>query len=164
MDVSTMSIWPWRLYRHGRVDELPWPCRLMWYGHVDSVGMAMSLTAVRLCGTMRLINEQENSLSYALTPNLGRPAKSVTVKRYSAQMKSTGTFGDAELQESLASESRRRSSSRRISSRSSAGSGNCRPRDATDSWSRRAAGWAANTGSLRRAARSRFGNHMMIEK
>ena len=77
----------------------------MWYGHVDSIGMAMSLTAVRLYGSMRLMNEQENTLSYALTPNLGRPAKSVGVGRYSAQMKSTGTFGDAELQEALAGES-----------------------------------------------------------
>ena len=49
--------------------------------------------------------EQENTLSYALTPNLGRSAKSVAVKRYSAQMKSTGTFGDAELQEALATAS-----------------------------------------------------------
>ena len=39
---------------------------------------------------------------YALTPNLGRSAKSATVRRYSAQMKSTGTVGDAELQEALA--------------------------------------------------------------
>ena len=51
------------------------------------------------------MNEQENTLSYELTPNFGRPAKSVTVIRYSAQMKSTGTFGDAELQEALAGES-----------------------------------------------------------
>ena len=67
--------------------------------------MAMSLTSARLYDRMRLMNEQENTLSYALTPNLGRSAKSVTVKRYSAQMKSTGTFGDAELQEALAGES-----------------------------------------------------------
>ena len=52
------------------------------------------------------MSEQGNTLSYALTPNLGRSAKSVAVKRYSAQMKSTGTFGDAELQEALASESK----------------------------------------------------------
>ena len=52
------------------------------------------------------MSEQLNTLSYALTPNLGRSAKSVAVKRYSAQMKSTGTFGDAELQEALASESK----------------------------------------------------------
>ena len=52
------------------------------------------------------MSEQGNTLSYALTPNLGRPAKSVAVKRYSAQMKSTGTFGDVELQEALASESK----------------------------------------------------------
>ena len=51
------------------------------------------------------MNEQEYSLSYALTPNLGRSAKSVGVKRYSALMKSSGTFGDAELQEALAKES-----------------------------------------------------------
>ena len=54
----------------------------------------MSLMVVRLYGTMRLMNEQEKTLSYALTPNLGRPAKSVGVGRYSAQMKSTGTFGN----------------------------------------------------------------------
>ena len=52
------------------------------------------------------MSEQGNTLSYALTPNLGRSAKSVAVKRYSAQMKSTGTFGDVELQEALASESK----------------------------------------------------------
>ena len=51
------------------------------------------------------MNDQENSLLFALTPNLGRSAKSVAVKRYSAQMKSTGTFGDAELQEALATAS-----------------------------------------------------------
>ena len=51
------------------------------------------------------MNEQEYSLSYALTPNLGRSSKSVGVKRYSAQMKSSGTFGDAELQEAIAKES-----------------------------------------------------------
>ena len=51
------------------------------------------------------MSEQGNTLSYALTPNLGRSAKSVAVKRYSAQMKSTGTFGDAELQEALAAAS-----------------------------------------------------------
>ena len=51
------------------------------------------------------MNEQEYSLSYALTPNLGRSAKSVGIKRYSALMKSSGTFGDAELQEALAKES-----------------------------------------------------------
>ena len=51
------------------------------------------------------MNEQEYSLSYALTPNLGRLSKSVGVKHYSAQMKSSGTFGDAELQEALAKES-----------------------------------------------------------
>ena len=38
---------------------------------------------------------------HALTPNLGRSAKSVAVKRYSAQMKSTGTFGDEALQGGL---------------------------------------------------------------
>lgn len=52
------------------------------------------------------MSEQGNALSYALTPNLGRLSKSVAVKRYSAQMKSTGTFGDAELQEALSSESK----------------------------------------------------------
>ena len=51
------------------------------------------------------MNEQDNALSYVLTPNLGRPAKSVGVGRYSAQMKSTGTFGDEELQEALATAS-----------------------------------------------------------
>ena len=71
----------------------------MWHGHVDSVGMAMSLTAVGLCVTMRLMSEHENTLSYALTPNLGSLAKSVGVGRYSAQMKSTGTFGDEEFVE-----------------------------------------------------------------
>ena len=48
------------------------------------------------------MSEHGNTLLYALTPNLGRSAKSATVRRYSAQMKSTGTFGDAELQEALA--------------------------------------------------------------
>ena len=52
------------------------------------------------------MDKQENSLSYALTSSLGRSPKSVGVGRYSAQMKSTGTFGDAELQEALASESK----------------------------------------------------------
>ena len=66
----------------------------------------MSLTSARLDGTLLHMSEQGNTLSYALTPNLGRSAKSVAVKRYSAQMKSTGTFGDEELQEALASESK----------------------------------------------------------
>ena len=51
------------------------------------------------------MSEHENTLWYALTPNLGRSAKSVAIQRYSAQMKSTGTFGDAELQEALAAAS-----------------------------------------------------------
>lgn len=66
----------------------------------------MSLTSTRLDDTLLHMSEQGNTLSYALTPNLGRSAKSVAVKRYSAQMKSTGSFGDAELQEALASESK----------------------------------------------------------
>ena len=66
----------------------------------------MPLTSDRLDDTLLHMSEQGNTLSYALTPNLGRSAKSVAVKRYSAQMKSTGTFGDAELQEALASESK----------------------------------------------------------
>ena len=41
-------------------------------------------------------------LLYALTPNLSRLAKSVAVKRDSALMKSSGTLGDAELQEAVA--------------------------------------------------------------
>ena len=52
------------------------------------------------------MSEQGNTLLYTLTPNLGRSAKSVAVKRDSAQMKSMGTFGDAEFQEALASESK----------------------------------------------------------
>ena len=59
------------------------------------------------------MSEQGNTLSYALTPNLGRSAKSVAVKRYSAQMKSMGTFGDAELQEALASSKRVRGKGKR---------------------------------------------------
>ncbi len=51
------------------------------------------------------MNEQDNALSYTLTPNLGRAANLVGVGRYSAQMKSTGSFGDAELQEALATAS-----------------------------------------------------------
>ncbi len=51
------------------------------------------------------MNEQDNALLYTLTPNLGRSANLVGVGRYSAQMKSTGTFGDAELQEALATAS-----------------------------------------------------------
>ena len=51
------------------------------------------------------MSELGNTLSYALTLNLGRSAKSAAVKRYSAQMKSTGVFGDAELQEALAAAS-----------------------------------------------------------
>ena len=75
------------------------------HGYVDSVDMAVSLTLVRLNATIRRMNENQNALLYALTPNLGRPAKSVGVGRYSAQMKSSGTFGDAELQEALAAAS-----------------------------------------------------------
>ena len=48
------------------------------------------------------MSEQGNTLSYALTAHVGRSPKSVGVGRYSAQMKSTGLFGDAELQEALA--------------------------------------------------------------
>ena len=67
--------------------------------------MAVSLTLVRLDDRIRYMNKQDSMLSYALTPNLGRSAKSVGVGRYSAQMKSNGTFSDAELQEALAKES-----------------------------------------------------------
>lgn len=52
------------------------------------------------------MSEQGNTLLYALTAHLGRSPKSVGVGRYSAQMKSTGTFGDAELQEALSSETK----------------------------------------------------------
>ena len=52
------------------------------------------------------MNEQNNQLLYALTPNLGRASKSVAVTRYSAQMKSEGTMGDAEFQEALANEAK----------------------------------------------------------
>lgn len=55
---------------------------------------------------MCYMNEQEKSLEYSLVPSFGRSAKSVGVGRYSAQMKSSGTFGDAELQETMASESK----------------------------------------------------------
>ena len=67
--------------------------------------MAMSLTELRLSVIISLMSKQNDVLQYALTPNLGRPAKSVGVGKYSAQMKSSGTFGDAELQEALAKES-----------------------------------------------------------
>ena len=59
----------------------------------------MSLTSARLDDTLLHMSEQGNTLLYVLTPNLERSAKSVAVKRYSAQMKSAGTFCDAELQE-----------------------------------------------------------------
>ena len=59
----------------------------------------MSLTSPRFDDTLLHMSEQGNTLLYVLTPNLERSAKSVAVKRYSAQMKSTGTFCDAELQE-----------------------------------------------------------------
>ena len=75
------------------------------YGYVAYVDIAVSMTYARLGGRICLMNDQENSLLSALTPNLGRSAKSVAVNRYSAQMKSTGTFGDEELQESLATAS-----------------------------------------------------------
>ena len=65
----------------------------------------MALTSVRLDDIICHMDKEEYSLSYALTPNLGRLSKSVGVKHYSAQMKSSGTFGDAELQEALAKES-----------------------------------------------------------
>lgn len=48
------------------------------------------------------MNERKKALSYALTPNLKRSARSVGDKCYSAQMKSGGTFGDKELQVALA--------------------------------------------------------------
>ena len=67
------------------------------------------------------MSEQENTLSYALTPNLGRSAKSVAVKRYLAQMKSTGTFGDAELQEALASSKRVKGKGKREKGRERSG-------------------------------------------
>ena len=58
--------------------------------------------SVRLDDIIRYLNEQEHSLSHTLTPNLERPAKSVYIRRCSALMKSSGTFGDAELLEALA--------------------------------------------------------------
>ena len=50
------------------------------------------------------MNEQEGTLLYSLTSNLARSTKSVGAKRYSALMKSSGTLGDEELQETLAKE------------------------------------------------------------
>ena len=51
------------------------------------------------------MNESHDTLLYTLTSNLGRSSQTALVKRYSAQMKSSGTFGDAELQEALAAAS-----------------------------------------------------------
>ena len=51
------------------------------------------------------MNESHDMLLYSLTPNLGRSSRTALVRRYSAQMKSSGTFGDAELQEALAAAS-----------------------------------------------------------
>ena len=50
------------------------------------------------------MNEREDTLLYSLTSNLDRSTRSVGVTRYSASMKSSGTFGDEELQEALAKE------------------------------------------------------------
>ena len=51
------------------------------------------------------MNESHDMLLYLLTPNLGRSSRTALVRRYSAQMKGIGTFGDAELQEALAAAS-----------------------------------------------------------
>lgn len=66
------------------------------------IDTAVSLTFVGFDDTLPYMSEQGNTLLYALTAHLGRSPKSVGVGRYSAQMKSTGVFGDAELQEALA--------------------------------------------------------------
>ena len=96
-----------------------------------------------------------------MTPNLGRSAKSVAVKRYSAQMKSTGTFGDAELQEALASESK-------ISVEQIRYLEAVRRRIIEEALRNgkkvSAADWAASIVSSRRAARSRSSDHPVIEK
>ena len=103
--MSIVSIRLWQLNDMAMSMDIVCPCRMCRYGHVESVGMAVSLTSVRLNDRMCHMNEQNHALSYTLTPNMGRPAKSVGVGRYSAQMKSTGTFGDGELQEALAAAS-----------------------------------------------------------
>ena len=58
--------------------------------------------SVRLDDIIRYLNEQEHSLSHMLMPNLGRSAKSVGIRRHSVWVKSSGTFADAEFQETLA--------------------------------------------------------------
>ena len=58
--------------------------------------------SVRLDDIIRYLNEQEHSLSHMLMPNLGRSAKSVGIRRHSTWVKSSGTFADAEFQETLA--------------------------------------------------------------
>ena len=103
--MSIVSTQLWQLNDTAMSIVLPQLCQISWYSCVECVGIAMSLTSTRLDGTLLHMSEQENTLSYALTPNLGRSAKSVAVKRYSAQMKSTGTVGDAEFQEALAAAS-----------------------------------------------------------
>ena len=71
----------------------------------QSIGPAGALIIDRLDDRICHMNEQEGTLLYSLTSNLARSAKSVGDRRYSASMKSFGTFGDDELQEALSKES-----------------------------------------------------------
>ena len=56
------------------------------------------MVSARLENAQPHLSECENTPLYALTSRLWRSANSVAVKLYSAQMKSSSTFGDAELQ------------------------------------------------------------------
>ena len=69
------------------------------------IGPVGALASGRLDDRLCRMNEQESTLLCSSTSNLARSAKSVGDRRYSALMKSSGTFGDDELQEALSKES-----------------------------------------------------------
>ena len=70
----------------------------MRHGYGDGIDTAVSIVSARLENTQPYLSEQENTPLFALMPNLMRSANSVGVRRYSAWMKRTGTFGNAALQ------------------------------------------------------------------
>ena len=89
-----------------QVERFVGPAGAIWLVQVGRlIGPSGAMINGRLDDRMGRLNEQEDALLYSLTSNLARSAKSVGAKRYSASMKSSGTFGDDELQEALAKES-----------------------------------------------------------
>ena len=70
--------------RHSCVEGVGSAVSINRFSCSEGVDSAVALTFVRLGDTICHMNEESNPLLYALTPNLGRPAKSVGVGRSDA--------------------------------------------------------------------------------